>query len=51
LDITQQELSVSDAASFLEIFAELSDIFIFTSAINLGEVFFVNKYQDSRYSI
>uniref|UniRef100_A0A914MY60 DUF4704 domain-containing protein n=1 Tax=Meloidogyne incognita TaxID=6306 RepID=A0A914MY60_MELIC len=37
-DTTQQELDISDAAYFLEIFAEVADVFIFTSPLTLNEL-------------
>ncbi|CAK5094591.1 unnamed protein product [Meloidogyne enterolobii] len=37
-DTTQQELDISDAAYFLEIFAEIADVFIFTSPLTLNEL-------------
>ena len=37
-DTTQQELDISDAAFFLEIFAEIADCFIFTSPLTLNEL-------------
>uniref|UniRef100_A0A915MN97 Uncharacterized protein n=1 Tax=Meloidogyne javanica TaxID=6303 RepID=A0A915MN97_MELJA len=37
-DTTQQELDISDAAYFLEIFAEIADVFILTSPLTLNEL-------------
>ncbi|KAL7075815.1 hypothetical protein ACQ4LE_005065 [Meloidogyne hapla] len=37
-DTTQQELDISDAAFFLESFAEIADVFIFTSPLTLNEL-------------
>lgn len=37
-DTTQQRLSISDAAYFLQRFTELADVFIFVSGINFSEL-------------
>uniref|UniRef100_A0A914GZ48 BEACH-type PH domain-containing protein n=1 Tax=Globodera rostochiensis TaxID=31243 RepID=A0A914GZ48_GLORO len=37
-DTTQQELDIFDAARFLTFFAELSDVFVFASGVNLNEL-------------